>query len=400
MKSRHIAVFTHVSNAHVYPVMGLCSELARRGHRVTVATNAHYAPEVREAGGEPVIFKNVRVENIGSFLNPSPFNDRHFWTIYGSIIGPIHLISAASALPQIEGFYRENRPDLILDDRLCHLGRMLAARLECPAIQVNPHFAPYDSTFARENGIFTNPEPMLAFSTVLDCFLRAYGITQRNNLWHVADLNICFIPREFQVHGESFDERFCFVGPCLNRPARSVWTNNGAGRPVVLVSGSQADNGTVYFRAMIEAFSGTDFFVVLSPGADVPDDAFGSLPSNFEINRRAYNFQILSHAALAISQGGTGTVMESMYHGVPILVVPRMPVHAETAFRVAELGLGDCLPENMMSVEAIRESVARILRSPEISARVARMQQIVRTSGGAELAATRIERFIEESNGF
>jgi MGT family glycosyltransferase len=394
MKPRHIAVFTHLGNAHVYPVLGLCSELVGRGHRVTFATNARYAPEVKKTGAEPVIFRDAKLENVDSFLNPSPFYDQNFWTIYGSIIGPLHLIIAASALPQIEGFYRDNPPDLILDDRLFHLGRMLAARLECPAIQVNPHFAPYGKTFVRENGIFTNPAPMLAFSDVLDSFLHAYGIKESDNLWHVSDLNICFIPREFQAHGESFDERFCFVGPCLNRPTRTEWRNNSSGRPIVLISGSQVDSSLFYLRAMIDAFSGSDYFVVLSPGADIPDDAFGPLPDNFEINRHAYNFQILPHAALAVSQGGTGTVMESLYHGVPILVVPRMPVHAETGYRVAELRLGGYLPENIMSLDTIRESVAQILGDAGLASRIARMQQIVKNSGGAELAANRIEQFI------
>jgi len=395
MKSRHIAVFTLLSNAHVYPVLGLCSELVRRGHRVTFPTNERYASEVKKAGAEPVIFKEVRVENADSFFTPSPFYDRHFWTLWASIIGPRLMIDAASALPKVESYYMDNRPDVILDDRFCFLGRMLAARLGCSAFIFSPHFAPYNDTFVRENGIFSNPEPIPAFSKVLDSFLRAYGVKESNNLWRVADLNIYFIPREFQMHGESFDERFCFVGPCLNRPTNSVWINNSGGRPIVLVSGSQVDGGTAYFRTMIDAFSGSEFFVVLSPGANIPDDSLGPLPENFEINKKVFNFQILPHATLAVSQGGTGTVMESLYYGVPVLLVPRMPVHAETAYRVAELQLGGYLPENAMSANSIKENVARILGDASLTCRIVRMQEIVRNSGGAEKAASRIEQFLE-----
>lgn len=394
MAKSHIAVVTLLGNAHVYPVLGLCSELVRRGHRVTFPTNDRYAPEVQKTGAQPLIFKEVKMQNVVSFLRSSSFYDKHFWTLWASMIGPGLLISAASALPQIENHYSADRPDLVLDDRFSFLGRMLAARFKCPAIQFSPHFAPYKDTFVRENGVFSNPAPILAFSNVLDLFLQAYGIDGDNNLWRASDLNIYFIPREFQMHGESFDERFCFVGPCLNRPARSVWKNNSSGRPIVLVSGSQVDDGTTYFRTMIDAFSDSDFFLILSPGSNISDASFGPLPDNVEINRDVFNFQILPHAALAISQGGTGTVMESLYYGVPLLVVPRMPVHAETAYRVAELQLGGYLPEQMMSDGSIKENVAQILGNAALASRIARMQQIVRSSGGAEIAANRIEQFL------
>jgi MGT family glycosyltransferase len=394
MKRRHIAIVTILGNAHVYPVLGVCSELVKRGHRVTFATNDRYAPEVRKAGAEPVIYKELRYENTDVFSKPSSFYDQNFLTIWASIVGPLGLLTAASALPQLESYYEDDRPDLILEDRSFFLGRMLAARLGCPAILFSPHFAPYNNTFIREEGRFSNPEAVLAFSKVLDCFLKAYGIENGNNLLHTADLNIYFIPREFQIHGESFDERFCFVGPCLNRPTFSTWKNNSAGRQIVLVSGSQIDGGTAYFRAMIDAFSGSNFFVVLSPGASISNDVLGTLPDNVEINRDAFNFQILPHATLVISQGGTGTIVESLYYGVPALVVPRSPLHAETAYRLAELRLGGYLPEQKMSAETINESVAQILGDAGLAGRIARMQDIVRNSGGAALAAESIDQFL------
>ncbi|WP_116810909.1 nucleotide disphospho-sugar-binding domain-containing protein [Steroidobacter cummioxidans] len=395
MKNRHIAICTLLTNAHLYPVLGLCSELVRRGYRVTFVTNDRYAPEVKLAGAELVLIKDVKVENTESFFTPSEFYDQHFYTFWASVVGPLLLLIAASALPRMENFYKDNPPDLVLYDRACFAGRMLAVRIGCPAIQLSPHFAPYADTFIRENGIFLNPSPIPAFSQVLDSFLQAYGIRSSNNLTHAEDLNIFFIPREFQTHGDSFDDRFCFVGPCLTRPIRSEWKNHSAGRRIAIISGSQADDGATYFRAMIDAFSGSDFFVILSPGASVSDELLGSLPDNFELNRHAFNFQILPHAAIAISQGGTGTVMESLYYGVPLLVIPRMPVHAETAYRLAELRLGGYLPERMMSVDTIREKVAELLGDSALASRIAHMKQIIRSSGGAETAANRIEQFLD-----
>jgi glycosyltransferase, MGT family len=395
MKSRHIAVAATLGNAHLYPVLGLCSELVKRGHRVTFPVNDQYAPVVRKSGANPVPYRDLRIEVFKSFLKPSPFYYQHFWTLWASVIGPIILMRAGSVLAQIEDYYRVDKPDLVIYDQFGFLGRMLAARVGCPAVPVSPHFAPYQGTFLRENGIFMNPAPLLAFSRVLDCFLHAYGIKESNNLWHSGDLNIYFIPREFQVHGESFDERYCFVGPCLNRPTFTAWKNNSKGRPIVLVNGSQNDVGTTFFKTMIDAFSGSQYFVILSPGADVTDDAFGELPENFEVNRDVFNFQIMPQATLVISQGGTGTVMESLYYGVPVLVVPRTPLHAETAYRVTELHLGSCLPEQTMSPDAVKEHVARMLGDAVLADNVARMQKSIQRSGGAQRAANLIEEFLD-----
>jgi MGT family glycosyltransferase len=391
----HIAVVTLYGNAHVYPVLGLCSELVKRGHRVTFPTIAHWAPYAARTGAEPVIYQEATFQNVPSFLTPSPFNDQHFWSNWASMIGPMVLISAASALPQLRKHYWTDKPDLILDDRSGFLGRMLAACLGCPTVLFSPHFAPYNETFVRENGIFSNPAPILAFSRLLDCFLQSYGIKDSNNLWHTEDLNIYFIPRAFQIFGESFDDRFCFVGPCLNRPTPSAWKNNSAGRPIVLISGSQVDRGTSYFRPMIDAFSGSNYFVVLSPGANISDDAFGALPGNFEINRDISNFQIIPHTTLVISQGGTGTIMESLHFGKPAVVVPRTPLHAETGYRLAEMGLGGYLSEQALSVDSIKKRVAEILGDTSLAVRLDRMRTIVMNSGGAQLATDRIEQLLK-----
>jgi MGT family glycosyltransferase len=387
MKSRHIAVFTAMGNTHVHPTLGLCSELVRRGHRVTFPTTARYESEVTQTGAEPVVLKELKVHNAA----PPPKHDQHFWSIWASTMGPLLLIDAASALPQIDAFYRTNRPDSILYESDCFLGRMLAARLGCSAIKICPHFARYRGNFIRENGVFSTPKPIYWFSKVLDFFFQAYGIKDTDNLWHEEELNIYLIPREFQVHGESFDDRFCFVGPCLNRPAGPVWKSKNGGKPIVLVSGSQVEDDTTYFKAMIDALSGKDVFVVLSLDANVSDEALDPLPENMALARTMHNSQILPQAALLISQGDTGMIMESMHFGVPVLVIPRTPHHAETGYRVQELGIGEYLPEGMLSIDAIGKNVARLLADPMVADRVARMQKIVRLSGGSVAAANHIE---------
>lgn len=391
MKRRHIAIFTFPAAGHVYPMLGICSELVKRGYHVTYATTDHYAHRIRQTGAEPVVFSIAMLETAGKLLRIPPSCDLRFWQLYASLFCPLLLYTAVGTLSELEGFYHENAPDLVLYDIPSYAGRILARRLNTPAIQLFVDFA-NQGFLTWEHGIRSNPKPMLGFSQLLDSFLSVHGIDDKNNLWHTEKLNICFVPKEFQLEGDSFDDRFCFVGPCLNRPVDSMWKNNSRGKPIILVSQSQAcGDDSSYIKNCIDALADSEYHIVLSIGRDGPRSFLSALPANCEINEHAYNLEIFPHAVLTICQAGMGTTLESLYCGVPVLAVPVTPVHAEVAYRVAELGLGSYLPEQNMTIDMVRENVARILGDPAIRDRVNLMQQVTRDSGGAEMAANRIE---------
>lgn len=58
---------------------------------------------------------------------------------------------------------------------------------------------------------------------------------------------------------------------------------------------------------------------------------------------------ILQRATAFVSHGGMNSTMESLYYGVPMVVIPQMPEQAMTARRVDELGLGLMLDKNTLT---------------------------------------------------
>jgi MGT family glycosyltransferase len=399
MNRRHFAVLTQLGNGHVYPVLPLCMELAKRGHRVTYITNDHYAPMIVESGAEPILFKNrqmseqIREETrIGLGL---PFTDPRLKKMLKS--WRMHSFAdATELLPQVEKFYQENVPDLILYDRYNIAGRVLAKRLDVPTVQVSAHFAFYNDLAMRRNGVCENPDAIVEWSKDLDSFLSTYGITSQGNYWHVENLNIHFIPKEFQHHSDCFDERFCFVGALLNRRFHPMWTDRSNTRPVILISGMSMWNDTKidysgYFCMLIDALSGLPYHCILSIG----DDKFSpELPPNFELNRRASHLEILPYAALLICHGGMTSTLEAIYHGVPVLMIPASEACDEVAYRAEELGLGVRLANDVLSVENVRKTVSEMLQDISLLNRVTHMRDVFRGSGGADLAANRIEDYL------
>jgi MGT family glycosyltransferase len=399
MKRRHVAIFTNLGNGHVYPTLGLCSELIKRGYRVTYATNEQYAARIHQTGAEPVIFspaefKACDIADVTEARRGLPVLDPRWWPTYASIVFPWFLNDATATLPQVERFYSRDTPDLVIYDRFAFAGRILARRLEVPSVQVSFCLAPYQNYLIRQNGVFLTPEPMLEFAKMLDSFLASHGIDEADNLCHIEKLNIYFLPRAFQHCGDWFDDRFCFVGACLNRPFEPTWRDNSVGKPILLISGQSdgIDNG--YFRLFIDALSGLDYHVILSVGRHISDASLGVIPENFEVNRNRYHLEMLPRTALTICQVGLGTTLESIYYGVPLIAVPPDPFTEETAYRIAELGVGIHLPRHTMTVDVIREKVERALGDTSVADRVKHMQKVFKGSGGAPQAADRIEKFL------
>lgn len=93
-----------------------------------------------------------------------------------------------------------------------------------------------------------------------------------------------------------------------------------------------------------EAFAGLDWHLVMAIGDRTDPAALGPLPPNAEVHRWVPQRAVLSHASLVIHHGGMATTMESLHHGVPSLVVPRLPEQAANARRLRDLGLGVALP--------------------------------------------------------
>ena len=116
MHGRHIALFPLPGISHVFPFLGLCPELVRRGYRVTVATIESVAERVIAAGAEPVIVEPDRysIPTAAAALLALPINDPKRWEELANIHSRQLLNCAAISVRELDKFYRENRPDLVI----------------------------------------------------------------------------------------------------------------------------------------------------------------------------------------------------------------------------------------------------------------------------------------------
>jgi MGT family glycosyltransferase len=88
------------------------------------------------------------------------------------------------------------------------------------------------------------------------------------------------------------------------------------------------------------------------------------------------------------------SVMESLYHGVPLVTLPQMVEQDVNARRVEELGLGVRLDPAAVTPEQLRRAVTSLLDDDATHARLAYLRASARDAGGAVAAADAIEKHL------
>ncbi|MDX3187231.1 glycosyltransferase [Streptomyces sp. MN03-5084-2B] len=394
----HFAFVNIPAHGHVTPTLAVVAELVRRGHRVTYATTAEFAPAVAATGAD--------VLTVGSTLT-STHPGKEVTADDVAWLPLILLRESVLLAPALLERFEADRPDVLAYDvTLYPLARMLGRRWNRPTLELFPTFAAnQEYSVAKEAeriaGVAGQHPATAAFHAEFTEFLARNGfadVTPEDLTRGEPDEpRLVFLTREFQYAGETFDERFAFVGPCLSeRGFQGGWTPPSTGLPIVYVSLGTAHNlRPEFFRACVTAFAGRPVHVVLSVGDRVPASSLGELPPNVEVHARVPQLTVLRHASAFVCHAGMGSTMESLHFGTPLVAVPQMPEQDAVAARLAELGLGRVLGRGEVTPESLREAVEGVLADDALHARLRDESRRVREAGGTRAAADRLEAYAE-----
>ncbi|ADP31706.1 macrolide family glycosyltransferase [Bacillus atrophaeus] len=389
MKQHHITIINIPAYGHVNPTLALVEKLCEKGHRVTYATTEEFAPAVQQAGARPLLYEttiSVDPQQIKELMekNETPL---------------MFLKESLGILPQLEELYKDDQPDLIVYDFIALAGKLLADKLQVPAVRLC-------SSYAQNESFQMGTEEMLKQVKEAEAEFQAF--LEQENLPAVSfeqlaipeAFNIVFMPRSFQIKNETFDDRFCFIGPSLGKRSEQerLLLKEKGDRPLMLISLGTAFNAWPEFYQMcMEAFGGSEWHVIMSVGKSIEPDSLGDIPDNFTVRQRVPQLDVLTEADVFISHGGMNSTMEAMNEGVPLVVIPQMHEQELTAQRVEELGLGIYLPKEEVSVPRLQQAIGNIFSDKEIHSRVKDMQKDVKEAGGAEQGAAEIEAFMKKS---
>jgi dTDP-L-oleandrosyltransferase len=390
---RRILILSEATAGHVMPWVALAGELVRRGHRVSYLTTDDYAVPLERARVEVLPFATTGEPAASPNDHAGPF-DMLLWDLKENSA----IADAAKAQ------FADDPPDLVLyDTTAVYVGRVLSRGWQRPAVMLSVTFAegPHYSVLRDIENRSPDGEddgylPGLGkFTTELGSFISTHAANVKvpAELFSTfEELTIVNLPQEFQVCGDTFDERWVFAGPFLDdRAFPGQWEPPGDD-PVLLVSLGSVDyeGRQAFLQTCVSAFSGLDWHVVICTGPQLDPADLGSLPPNIEAHQRVPQLAILEKAKLLVSHAGTGDTMEALSVGVPILAVPQLPVDMIAADRVGELGLGRRCPQDISAGE-LRAAALEIAGDASVARALAEMREHIKKAGGVSRAADEIE---------
>jgi MGT family glycosyltransferase len=407
----HIAFICLPAAGHVNPTLPVVAELVRRGHRVTYATGPKYAKAVESAGavffecGEDLASQFPRGSSSArGTLAASSRTGMPTGLASGMMSGLLERLieKAREEFPALLARLTTDRPDAVCYDAMTLTGKMAAIKLALPDIALLPSYATNEHFSMRELMPARAPAEMLTawkqVRRMIDDFAAEQGLDHFNFMeGPPASLNICFIPREFQPAGETFDARFHFVGPSLGqRGTEEAWQPRREDMPLVFISlgTTPLNDRPDFFRMCMEAFAATPWQVAMAIGDRIKVSELGQIPENVEVRAFFPQLDVLRYADVFLSHTGMNSTMEALYFGVPLVAFPLQPEQEANARRVQDLGLGRRLPAEGLSPALIRTVVAEVSNDSEIRRNLGTMSQRVRGAGGSPAAADAIEHYL------
>jgi MGT family glycosyltransferase len=379
-------------HGHTNPSLPLVRELVARGDEVAYYATAPFAAAIERAGARYRPYRNAflsRLEQLPERM------DELSWLL---------MQTTGDLLAHELETFRAERPDYLVADSIAPWGQWIGEALRVRVVTSVSTFAINRRVlqYALSHGVRPK-SPRLALSKmryIAKSIWLARRIARRHGIagpgitglvFGRSNLNIVYTSRLFQPFAETFDDRFQFVGPTVALPSER---GAASSRPLVYVSlGTLFNADAAFFRNCFEAFRGMDVQVIMSIGSKVPAASLGPPPANVSVQAYVPQLDVLPRASAFVSHGGMNSVSESLYCGVPLLVVPQMGEQETVGRRVEELGAGVYLAKEKVTVERLRELVGRLLADDRFRTQAAVIGDSFRAAGGAARGADAILAF-------
>jgi len=219
-------------------------------------------------------------------------------------------------------------------------------------------------------------------------------------LAHFKQIIAC--PAQFELPGQTRKDVH-YIGPCIRRKTGSrsqlIADLKSKNKKIVYVSmGSQTERihqvcKSLYLK-IIELMRDpemAEYHLVLSSAAAVNEFGAGSIPEGMTIVPWIDSLEILEISSAIITHGDLGLIKESIFYGVPMIVLPDKYDQPMNAERVVYHQLG--VKDDLLNVtsEALKAHVQKITSDPNIRKNLLRMSDIFRQKDEGQEGAILIE---------
>jgi hypothetical protein len=147
------------------------------------------------------------------------------------------------------------------------------------------------------------------------------------------------------------------------------WLADQDGAPIVYATLGTAFSTPAPVNALLDAFDGADYSVVLTLGNLRDRTALRSVPPNVRVEQYVPQETLLPHCQVVVSHGGSGSTLGAFAHGLPHVVLPQGADQFLNAAIVHRVGAGIGLFDPPTKPQQIRDAVHTVLREDGPTAR-------------------------------
>lgn len=382
-----IAFFCIPAHGHTNPTLGVVRELVLRGHEVRYYSYQNFKEKIEAAGATFISCDAYDCEqNLAPEDGARIAKDLAFATKV--------LVNTTLALDEvILEQMRAWKPDCIVADSMAVWGKAVALKLNIPFVSSTTTFAfnKYSAKIMKQSigqlfsMLFSMGKINREVKRLQDKGYPIYNILDIIQNDEKTD-TIVYTSKEFQPCAETFNEKYAFVGPSI-RPA--ITEIEKTKEQLIYISMGTVNNDMLpLYKRLVEAFKDGQFQVIISVGSQVDLAEFAGVPENITVLPTVDQIAVLQKADVFLSHCGMNSVSESLYYGVPLIMLPQTNEQKGVATRVTQVGAGVLLKKT--DVDFIRNAVRSVLENREYYVNAERISKGFKEASGAKGAADKI----------
>lgn len=379
-----IVFFSIPAHGHTNPTLPVVMELVSRGHEVWYYSFKDFQEKIEDVGAQFI--------PCDEFL--PPISQQELDKKVGKDFAALIEMVADTTIALDEKVcteLREIEPDCIVSDSVCFWGKLFAKKLGIPYMCSTTTFA-----FNQHTAKLMKPSLKEVWKTITGMprinkkmqLLRSHGYEVEHFISIIQNDNetdtIVYTTKEFQPMAVTFSDKYTFVGPSIRKSSKAPDENKN--RKLIYISlGTVLNQNKDFYQNCFQAFTDSDYDIVMSIGKKTEIASLGRVPDNFTVMNDVDQIAVLQKADVFITHCGMNSVNESLYYGVPMVLFPLHSEERVVADRVAELHAGIKLKGN--NPKFLGKAVADVLEDQTYLINARKLSENFQKAGGPAEAA-------------
>ncbi|HST81963.1 MAG TPA: glycosyltransferase [Kineosporiaceae bacterium] len=373
-----ILISTWPAHGHLLPLLPLVRAAEKQGHEVVVASGAEGAAEARRRGLSTWDVGPSRAEADAAFQQSVPDlstipPDQRVPTVISGMFGAAATRRAAELVPRA----RQWQPDLVIHPITELAGSIAAAVIGAKDVV---------------HGLGPLPAPAWDwFGARFGALCQEWGVPELNDRVLLAPyLDNC--PPLLQDDAVAAFRNRVPLRPSAGEAIsgeRLPWDDETIAalpypKTVHLTLGTLFHGATGVFETALDGLRELPVNVLVTVGPGSDPGRLGRQPPQILVADFAPHSLLLPLCSALITQGGAGTILAALCHGLPHLILPQGADQFLNGATAERAGVAITLPPQRVSPESIRTAVERMLTQTDLSQNARKIQAEIEAMPSAE----------------